>query len=79
MKQFTYQELGALLIAVGTVMARRDLCVQAATDGFSNGELIRVLSHHKIDSETAEVLVKLDLHQVIDYVAGYLTTGENIS
>lgn len=67
----SYQEAGALLIAVGEQMMRNDLCAYAAMDGCSDQALIESLMKNGIAQERAEVLIGLDLGVVIDYIHGH--------
>lgn len=64
----TYQELGALLIAVGSVMAERGLCAGAALDGNSDDELIQAITAQDIPVERAKYLITLDLDTVVNYM-----------
>lgn len=66
--QFTYAELGVLLIAVGTVMSINGLCADAAMDGNSDRHLVTIMMKHGIDGKRAEQLLALDLSVAINYI-----------
>jgi hypothetical protein len=42
-QNFTYEEIGAFLIAIGTVMMNYDLCANAANDGESDEVMKQIL------------------------------------
>lgn len=66
--EFTYEEIGAYLIAVGNVVADYDLCVGAALDGGSDEMLIRIMKEHGVSDIHAETLCRLDPLDAINFV-----------
>jgi hypothetical protein len=66
--QFTYEEIGALLMAIGQVMREDNLCAGAARDGFSDTVLQMLLvDKYQIDEERAEALIKLTNEEILEY------------
>lgn len=66
---FTYQEIGAFLIAIGTVMSSRYLCAGAANDGNSDEEIKAILSEHGVDEDRIRIVSAMPLDFAISYIA----------
>ncbi|KAF1046379.1 MAG: hypothetical protein GAK35_01066 [Herbaspirillum frisingense] len=66
---FTYNELGALLAAAGTVMYERGLCGGAALDGDSHEQIKEILAKEfHVEEERADVLLTLTIEQAVGYL-----------
>lgn len=66
----TNHELGAMLIALGTVMISGGVTPDAAFDGFSDDELVEVMCRNGVDEGAAMTLVgRTDLDSLLKRLA----------
>ncbi len=64
----TYEEVGAMLIAIGTQMMQRNLCAGAARDGCSNNEMRQqLIGELHIDEERVECLLEVSNEDLINH------------
>lgn len=68
--KFTYRELGALLIAVGTMMIERGLCAEATRDGVSDYAMRHILTmQYDLEPDRAGALLEsVTNEQAIEYI-----------
>lgn len=64
----TYQEIGALLSAVGEIMLQRNLCAEAVLDGDSDDDLIAIMIGHGIEEGRARELCRVDLAEAVQFI-----------
>jgi hypothetical protein len=63
-ENLSHREIGALFIALGTVMARYNLDPAAVFDGCSNGDLVESMRGSGLSEERAEELSAMEFDQV---------------
>lgn len=66
---FTYEEIGAFLIAIGIVVSESDVCAGAANDGQSDERLRELLLKHGVDEERVQAVLAMPLDFAINYIA----------
>lgn len=66
---FTYEEIGAFLIAIGSVMANHNICAGAANDGESDIEIMEILVKQGIDEDRIRDVVAMPIQFAINYIA----------
>jgi|GEM_PF-6949264 len=66
--EFTYPEIGALLIAIGTEMQRNDVCAGAARDGSADQIMLKQIMKQGVDKLTAEALLEFPTPDAINYI-----------
>lgn len=66
--KFSYEEIGAFLMAIGTVMMENGLCAGAAHDGNSYAEIMSILKHNGVDEGRLNAVAALPLDYAISYI-----------
>lgn len=67
MIEYTYKEVGALMVAMGCLMHQANLCTEAMQDGYSNDFLVNIMvTQFQIDEERARQIVHVPLAELID-------------
>lgn len=70
MDQLQNHELGAMLIALGTVMISEGVTPDAAFDGFSDDKMVEVMCRNGIEEDVATVLAcSNDLDSLLKHLA----------
>jgi hypothetical protein len=71
MDDFTYEELGALVAAVGMIMFKQGVCADAAQDGLSDDDIEEVLMEQfNIEEVRAKQLLAVSIRQAIEFIGG---------
>jgi hypothetical protein len=69
MNDFSYADVGAFLMAVGTVMKKRGLCAMATLDGNSDDELKEIIIDQVgCTEERAQDIIEMELSDAITFV-----------
>jgi len=68
-EQFTYQEIGAFLIAIGNVMSSGELCAGAANDGGNDNEIEEILRKEGVDEDRIRIVSAMPIDFAISYIA----------
>lgn len=66
---FTYQEIGAFLIAIGNVMSQNNLCAGAANDGGNDLEIEEILLSEGVSEDRIRTVSAMPLEFAISYIA----------
>lgn len=66
--KLTYQEIGALLCAVGEQMMDCGVCAGAVQDGNGDDDLVKTMRKHGIKEDRARELCRVDLLEAVEYV-----------
>jgi hypothetical protein len=66
---FTYEEIGAFLVAIGTVMSNQALCANAANDGNSDKQIEQLLKAQGVDEDRVSIVSAMPLDFAINYIA----------
>jgi hypothetical protein len=67
--KFTYEDIGCLLIAIGTEMKDNNLCAGATRDGMGDRAMFEFMTRDlRVDEDTARELLKLDNEAAINYI-----------